>query len=165
MDNNISWLKIASGTAKPRFSPDTIQQWFIEADRSNRLQVPDIDTCEKVAMRLEQLLSLSAPPLSPVSIETKKYARLLLCHLARDYAAIKALDATKQSMIGWDALTARVREAVAPFAGAGGIRHTRRQLPRRGDARMRSVAAIRKRAQSRCTGQPDHPFCRLGARP
>jgi hypothetical protein len=120
MVDSISWLKIASGTAKPRFSADTIQRWFAEADHSNRLQTPDISICEKVALRIEELLSLSAPQQSPVSIETRKYARLLLRHLKRDYAAIEALGASAQSMAGWNGLLNRVRDAVAPVADASG---------------------------------------------
>jgi hypothetical protein len=68
MADSISWLKIASGTAKPRFSADTIQRWFREADRANRLQTPDIDTCQKVSMRLMELLSLSAAPVPPAGL-------------------------------------------------------------------------------------------------
>jgi hypothetical protein len=118
--DNISWLKIASGTAKPRFSAAEVQRMFAAADCAGRLSVPDTETCEKVATRLEELLSLPAAPPSPVSVETRKYARLLLRHLARDYAAIEALGASSQSLAGWDSLVTSVREAVDPLAGSGG---------------------------------------------
>ena len=156
---NISWLKIASGNAEPRFSADTIQRFFLEADRANRLTTPDIDTCEKVAMQLEKVLSISTRPLLPVSAATRKYFRLGLMHLARDYDAKIALGAWPQSMAGWDGITASVREAVAPIVDAGGTGCTGRPLPRRGGHCTRRLAASWPRAESRRAGQPIDRFC------
>ena len=144
MTDNVSSLKIASGTAKPRFSADTIQRWFLEADRANRLTTPDIDTCEKVAKQLEAILSLSTAPPLPVSFETRKYARLAIGHLQRDHAAILALGASPQSMAGWDAILTSLRASLAPISDASATNVA--------SGHVRAVAAL-AHAAWRCAGK------------
>ena len=157
---NVSWLKIASGKAEPRFSADTIQRFFLEADRANRLTAPDIDTCKKVAMQLESILTISTLPLTPVSTETRKYARLTLQHLERDYAAIAALGASPQSMAGWDALIASVRASLAPIADASATNVA--------GGHIRAVAALARAAWRQAGDEPkavapDSPITNLVA--
>jgi hypothetical protein len=155
MGSNVSWLKIASGTAKPRFSAGTIQQWFLEADRSNRLQVPDLDTCEKVAMKLESILSFGTPLAHPVSAETSRYFKLGLTHLKRDRAAVAmlgasdnaALGASDGAMSGWDARIAAAESALEPFLDRG--RHTGS-----GEHFSRSVAAVAQAAWRQSGREP-----------
>jgi hypothetical protein len=111
-----TWLRIAAGTAKPRFSAAEIQRHFREADRAGRLTVPDIETCGKVAARIEELLSLSEEPLSaPVSSETRKHARLFILHLRKDRDALRNLGASEVSLSGWNTLVDDAETALAPF--------------------------------------------------
>lgn len=117
------WQTVKS---RPPIASADVRLWFEQA--SARLTVPGLETCERVAARINEVVSLGKPIAPPVSQETAKYFKLGLTHLKRDRDAVAALGATAGSMRGWDAQIAAAASALQPFLGAAATTRCRRAI-------------------------------------
>jgi len=97
-----------------RILASDVRIWFRSAG-TPRLTVPTVETCERVAARINQILEYGSPIAHPVPSEVSRYFKLGLTHLKRARDAVAALGATDGAMSLWDAQIAAAETALQPF--------------------------------------------------